>query len=62
MAIYKNVEPLELVSTNEKLLSTGRDLVSMAKAAREHGMTYGKYLEMLEKQGEHPTFEREHGA
>ncbi len=22
----------------------------------------GKYLEMLEKQGEHPTFEREHGT
>lgn len=53
---------LSTVSTNEKLLSTGRDLVSMAKAAREHGMSYGKYLEMLEKQGEHPAFEHKRGA
>lgn len=50
------------VSTNKTLLSTGQDLVSMAKAAREHGMTYGKYLEMIEKQDEHPTFEFEHGV
>ena len=36
------------VSTNEKLLSTGRDIWSMVNAALEHHMSYGKYIEWLE--------------
>ena len=36
------------VSTNEKLLSTGHDISSMVKAALEHHMSYGKYIEWLE--------------
>ena len=38
------------VSTNEKLLSTGRDIWSMVNAALEHHMSYGKYIEWLENQ------------
>lgn len=37
----------------ETLLSTGKDLATMAREALEHGMTYGKYIEMLEKRLEH---------
>lgn len=40
-------------STAKKPLEHGCDLESMVKAALEHHMTYGKYVEMLEKAHEH---------
>ena len=43
----------EKISTNEKLLSIGKDINSIVKSALEHHMSYGKYVEMLEKQTEH---------
>lgn len=43
-------KPLE---HRKKLLSTGKDLATMVREALEHGMTYGKYVEMLEKGLEH---------
>lgn len=43
----------ERISTNERLLSTGYDISSIVKAALEHHMSYGKYIEMLERQNEH---------
>ena len=58
----KPQKPLSTVSTNEKLLSTGHDLASIAKAALEHHMTYGKYIEMLEKAREHGKKAFEHGV
>lgn len=53
---------MSTASTNENLLSTGHDLASMAKAALEHHMTYGKYIEMLEKAREHGEKAFEHGG
>lgn len=44
---------LSTANTGKKALSTERDLSSMVKAALEHHMSYGKYIEMLEKQNEH---------
>lgn len=58
----KSQKLLSTVSTNENLLSTGHDLASMAKAALEHHMTYGKYIEMLEKAHEHGEKAFEHGV
>lgn len=58
----KPQKPLSTVSTNENLLSTGHDLASIAKAALEHHMTYGKYIEMLEKAREHGEKAFEHGV
>lgn len=58
----KPQKPLSTVSTNENLLSTGHDLASIAKAALEHHMTYGKYIEMLEKAHEHGEKAFEHGV
>lgn len=43
----------DTLSTVKKPLEHGCDLVSIAKAALEHHMTYGKYVEMLEKAHEH---------
>ena len=45
--------PLSMMSTAKKPLEHGYDLVSIAKAALEHHMTYGKYVEMLEKAHKH---------
>lgn len=49
----KPQKPLSTVSTAKKPFEHGCDLVSIAKAALEHHMTYGKYVEMLEKAHEH---------
>lgn len=58
----KPQKPLSTVSTAEKPLEHGCDLASMVKAALEHHMTYGKYVEMLEKAREHGGKAHEHGA
>lgn len=42
-------EPVSTASTAKKPLSKGHDLASVLKAAREHGLSYGKYIEMLKK-------------
>lgn len=55
----KSQKPL---STAKKPLEHGCDLASMAKAALEHHMTYGKYIEMLEKAREHGEKAFEHGV
>lgn len=58
----KPQKPLSTVSTAEKPLEHGCDLASMVKAALEHHMTYGKYVEMLEKAREHGEKAFEHGV
>ena len=49
----KKTKALEHHEHKRKSLEHGCDLVSIAKAALEHHMTYGKYVEMLEKTHEH---------
>lgn len=44
----KPQKTLSTVSTAEKPLEHGCDLASMVKAALEHHMSYGKYIEWLE--------------
>ena len=58
----KPQKPLSTVSTAKKTLEHGCDLESMVKAALEHHMTYGKYVEMLEKAREHGEKAFEHGV
>lgn len=56
------LKPQKPMSTVKKPLEHGCDLASMVKAALEHHMTYGKYVEMLEKAREHGEKAFEHGV